>query len=82
MLKTISYLYPNLRPRSLNWMYLVCFARQATRCSYVRPVMVEEPILAIKGGRHPVLDELLGERFVPNDSEFGISHAPTTVTMI
>lgn len=52
---------------------LVCFARQATQYHYVRPVMVEEPILDIQGGRHPVLDELLGERFVPNDLNLGSS---------
>ncbi|XP_073012636.1 DNA mismatch repair protein MSH3 isoform X2 [Typha latifolia] len=39
--------------------------------NYVRPVFVndEEPSqIYIKGGRHPVLDSVLGESFVPNDT--------------
>jgi len=35
--------------------------------NYVRPELVEPPVLEVKDGRHPVLDQLLGERFVPND---------------
>jgi DNA mismatch repair protein MutS len=46
---------------------LACFARRAVRCRYVRPTIVDEPVLHIDAGRHPVLDELLGDRFVPND---------------
>ncbi len=50
---------------------LGCFARRAVRCRYVKPLMVEQPVLHIHGGRHPVLDDVLGERFVPNDVELG-----------
>ncbi len=50
---------------------LACFARRAVRHRYVRPTIVDEPVLHIKAGRHPVLDELLGDRFVPNDVELG-----------
>ena len=35
--------------------------------NYVRPELVDSPVLEVKDGRHPVLDQLLGERFVPND---------------
>ncbi len=35
--------------------------------SYVRPELVDEPVLEVVDGRHPVLEQLLGERFVPND---------------
>jgi DNA mismatch repair protein MutS len=48
---------------------LACFARQAVRRRYVQPVMVDEPVLQITAGRHPVLDDLLGDQFVPNDVE-------------
>ncbi len=35
---------------------------------YVRPTLTDEPVLEIRGGRHPVVERLLiGERFVPND---------------
>ncbi|MBN1491654.1 MAG: DNA mismatch repair protein MutS [Phycisphaerae bacterium] len=35
--------------------------------NYTRPELVETPVLEVREGRHPVLEELLGERFVPND---------------
>ncbi|MCC6683066.1 MAG: DNA mismatch repair protein MutS [Phycisphaeraceae bacterium] len=50
---------------------LRCFARRALRWRYVQPRMVDEPTLHITAGRHPVLDELLGDRFVPNDVQLG-----------
>lgn len=54
---------------------LACFARRAVRWRYVRPTMVEEPVLSIQAGRHPVLDELLGDGFVANDLELGAGGA-------
>jgi DNA mismatch repair protein MutS len=50
---------------------LACFASRAVKGRYVRPVIVDEPVLDIRGGRHPVLDEMLGDQFVPNDVELG-----------
>ncbi len=50
---------------------LACFADRAVKHRYCRPELVDEPILDIKAGRHPVLDELLGDRFVPNDILLG-----------
>jgi DNA mismatch repair protein MutS len=35
--------------------------------NYVRPELADSPVLEVKDGRHPVLEEMLGERFVPND---------------
>lgn len=52
---------------------LACFARLAVRRRFVRPMLVDEPVLEITAGRHPVLDELLGDQFVPND--VNLSHA-------
>ncbi|MDP7071247.1 MAG: hypothetical protein QF561_07890, partial [Phycisphaerales bacterium] len=45
---------------------LVCFADVAARFGYVRPTLTDDTTLDIKDGRHPVLDRLLAERFVPN----------------
>ncbi len=47
-------------------------AELAARQGYCRPEMVEEPVLEIEAGRHPVLDVLMppGE-FVPNDLTLG-----------
>lgn len=53
---------------------LLCFADKAARRGWARPEIVEEPVLRIVQGRHPVLDELLegsGGGFVPNDVELG-----------
>ena len=51
---------------------LGAFAQRAVRAQYVKPTIVDQPILKIEAGRHPVLDELLGDRFVPNDLELGV----------
>jgi DNA mismatch repair protein MutS len=51
---------------------LTCLATIAVKHRYCRPVVVEEPCLEIRDGRHPVLDRLQpsGE-FVPNDVVLG-----------
>ena len=47
-------------------------AQAAARWDYVRPAVVDEPVLDIRGGRHPVLERLLQERqFVANDLRLG-----------
>ncbi len=51
---------------------LAALAELAAARNYVRPVLVEEPTLDIKDGRHPVLDQILPPgTFVPNDTAFG-----------
>lgn len=40
---------------------------------YIRPTFSEEKILHLVDGRHPVVEQMLGEKFVPNDTAFGIS---------
>lgn len=50
---------------------LLCMARRAVRAGWVRPEMVDEPVLEIRQGRHPVLEDVLGDRLVPNDVELG-----------
>jgi DNA mismatch repair protein MutS len=41
----------------------------AARNDYVRPVLVEEKVIEIREGRHPVVEELLGRhRFITNDT--------------
>jgi DNA mismatch repair protein MutS len=47
---------------------LAGLAELAVERRYVRPELVDEPILRIEGGRHPVLDQSLPPgTFVPND---------------
>jgi DNA mismatch repair protein MutS len=51
---------------------LSALAELAAARNYVRPVLVDEPVLDIKDGRHPVLDQVLPPgTFVPNDATFG-----------
>lgn len=47
-----------------------CFGRVARERFYVRPVIEESTRLEIVGGRHPVVETMLGpgESFVPNDT--------------
>jgi DNA mismatch repair protein MutS len=46
-------------------------AEAAVIGGYTRPEVVEESVLAIEAGRHPVVEQLLsGERFVPNEAVF------------
>lgn len=43
-------------------------AELAVERRYVRPTIVDDVHLEIRGGRHPVLDQTLGDAFVPNDT--------------
>jgi DNA mismatch repair protein MutS len=46
------------------------FAEAAHLHNYICPQVLDEGILQIRDGRHPVLEQnLLGERFVPNDTQ-------------
>lgn len=49
---------------------LVGLSELAQEADFVRPRVVDEPVLRVEGGRHPVVEAMLGEgRFVPNDVE-------------
>ena len=54
---------------------LACFADKAHRRAWKPPELVDEPLLVLHQARHPVLDELLGSNFVPNDVELGWEQA-------
>ena len=47
-------------------------AEAAARYGYVRPEIVDEPVLEVIDGRHPVVEQYLaaGQRYVPNDVVF------------
>ncbi|HEU0039296.1 MAG TPA: DNA mismatch repair protein MutS, partial [Verrucomicrobiae bacterium] len=61
---------------------LACFAETARLHNYCRPQVGDEGVLQIRDGRHPVLEQqLVDERFVPNDTSVGSSgrqSAPTS----
>ncbi len=50
---------------------LAALAEVASRRGYVKPVLVEEDVLEIKSGRHPVV-EATTNSFVPNDTGIGV----------
>ncbi len=50
---------------------LLAFADKAHHRGWARPTVTDESVLEILQGRHPVLDELLDGRFVPNDARLG-----------
>jgi len=48
---------------------LASFAWSAIKYGYVRPEVQEEPGISIEGGRHPVVERMLGEgEFIENDT--------------
>lgn len=51
------------------------FAEKAVKRSWKCPEMVNEQVLRIDNGRHPVLEEALGNEFVPNDVMLGSDEA-------
>jgi DNA mismatch repair protein MutS len=48
---------------------LANLAERAVSLRYVRPEPSDEPGLRIEGGRHPVVERMLDDPFVPNDLE-------------
>jgi len=58
--------------RAIARLDVLCSLAQAAAVNnYVRPEILEEDVLEIAEGRHPVVEQVLsGERFVPNDAIF------------
>ncbi|MBS0613419.1 MAG: DNA mismatch repair protein MutS, partial [Proteobacteria bacterium] len=46
---------------------LASFAERAAALQCTRPQLVEEPIIDIEAGRHPVVEQAAREPFIPND---------------
>lgn len=48
---------------------LLCFANNAKQYNYHKPDIIQEPILDIRQGRHPVIEQQLppGEHYIAND---------------
>ena len=68
LLTSISEIHTNAK--AINRMDLLAgFAATAKNQNYTRPKLTENPELAIKEGRHPVVEQLLPatEKFIPND---------------
>ena len=63
---------------ALAYLDVICsYASAAARWNYARPEVVDEGVLRVRAGRHPVLERLLeGKDFVANDIELGGEGAP------
>jgi DNA mismatch repair protein MutS len=61
---------------------LLGFADKAHQRGWKRPEITTERELSVHAGRHPVLDETLGQAFVPNDCELGVPEAPANLALI
>ena len=48
---------------------LQALAKCAQRLHWVKPQLMENPGIHILGGRHPIIDALLNDQFVPNDCQ-------------
>ncbi len=59
---------------------LASFAERARRHEYTRPQLREAPGLAIRQGRHPVVERLSDEPFVANDTELDEQHRMQIIT--
>jgi DNA mismatch repair protein MutS len=47
---------------------LACYAETSARHGYCRPTVDESATIRIRNGRHPVVERLAGEPFIPNDT--------------
>jgi DNA mismatch repair protein MutS len=51
---------------------LTAFAETAHVCRYVRPEITRSGPIEIREGRHPVVESIIGQGFVPNDCRLGL----------
>jgi DNA mismatch repair protein MutS len=59
---------------------LTCFAERATALDCAQPELVDQPMLLIDSGRHPVVERAGREPFVPNDLRFDDSRRMLIIT--
>ncbi|MFC2045684.1 DNA mismatch repair protein MutS [Chloroflexota bacterium] len=66
---TVSELVLKVAEAIANVDVFSSLAEVTVRCGYVRPKLTADNTIAIKEGRHPVVEEsLLGGSFIPNDT--------------
>jgi len=59
---------------------LANLAERAVSLRYVQPELSDQPGLRIQGGRHPVVERMLDDPFVPNDLELTDSRRMLVIT--
>lgn len=79
LLGEISEHYQELRDTIQSLALIDCLlslAEVAQRPDYTKPIFVDEPQIHIQGGRHPMVEQLLLDSYVPND--VSISSSPSS----
>ncbi len=67
--------------RALAALDVLCaFAERARALEFVRPHLAETPGIAIRGGRHPVVERVSDAPFVPNDLMMGDNRRMLVIT--
>lgn len=67
--------------RALAALDVLCaFAERARALEFVRPHLAETPGIAIRGGRHPVVERVSDVPFVPNDLMMGDDRRMLVIT--
>ncbi|WP_440480361.1 MutS-related protein, partial [Rossellomorea vietnamensis] len=67
--------------RALAALDVLCaFAERARALEFVRPHLAETPGIAIRGGRHPVVERVSDAPFVPNDLMMGDDRRMLVIT--
>jgi DNA mismatch repair protein MutS len=59
---------------------LASLAGRAAELEWTEPQLVEDCVLAIDGGRHPIVERFLGGTFVPNDLELDAERRMLIIT--
>ncbi len=59
---------------------LVCFAERARELDWSRPSLVDDPVLRIERGRHPVVEAVREEPFEPNDLDLHADRRMLVIT--
>ncbi len=56
------------------------FAKAAITLNWVKPTMTDDNVISIKNGRHPVVEEVLSDHFVANDTELDKQRSMLLIT--
>lgn len=83
LLGSLSAYYQEFRDcvQSLATLDCLCsLADLANSPGYVKPTFTSEPCIDVKQGRHPMVEQLLLDAYVPNDIELNPSHRALLLT--
>ena len=59
---------------------LLSFASCAEACNWSAPILVESPTLDIRAGKHPVVEQVMQQSFIANDTQLDVNRRMLLVT--